>query len=52
MYHLTRFFHNLLSMPPTIWLISVACNQSNSWRQVIRCISTMCQRTTCRCCSK
>ena len=27
-------------------------NLSNSWRLAIRCISTMCQSKTCRCCWK
>lgn len=40
------------SMPLITWRISAACNQSNSWRLAIRCISTMCQSKTCRCCWK
>ena len=40
------------SMPLITWRISAACNLSNSWRLAIRCISTMCQSKTCRCCWK
>lgn len=50
--YIIDYFHRVSSMPLITWRISAACNLSNSWRLAIRCISTMCQSKTCRCCWK
>lgn len=50
--YIIDYFHQGFSMPLITWRISAACNLSNSWRLAIRCISTMCQSKTCRCCWK